>query len=110
MDPASNPALFVNELKDVYKKYFFSLSFYAYSFLKVHLHHSSQIKSHKEVKYSRNQGYSSFIFLMMEVSGSGSVQINYGSVPYTDPGFPKTYGFDGSGTVLHVNQCCGLAK
>jgi hypothetical protein len=31
---------------------------YVYSFLKVHLHHSSKIKSHKEGKKSRNQGFS----------------------------------------------------
>ncbi len=31
-DPASDPALFVCDLQDANKKYFFSLSFYAYSF------------------------------------------------------------------------------
>jgi hypothetical protein len=51
--------------------------FYAYSFLKVHLHHSSKTKSHKDVTKSRNQGFSSFFCLLME--GSGSVKINYGS-------------------------------
>jgi len=37
-----DPALFVSDLQDVNKKVF------AYSFLKVHLHHFSTIKSHKQ--------------------------------------------------------------
>jgi hypothetical protein len=48
MDPDADPALFVSDLQDANKKKIFSLSFYAYSFLKVHLHHSLKIKSHKE--------------------------------------------------------------
>jgi hypothetical protein len=59
------------------KNYFLSSSFNAYSLLKVHLHHSSKIKSHKKSQNRRNQGFSSFFCLLME--GSGSVQINYGS-------------------------------
>ncbi len=46
------------------------------------LHHSSKLKSHKEVakqQNDRNQGFSYFFSLLMEGSGSGSVQINYGS-------------------------------
>jgi hypothetical protein len=48
---APDPALFVRNLQDANKKYFFfSLSFYVYSFLKVHLHHhSSKLPSQKEV-------------------------------------------------------------
>jgi hypothetical protein len=49
MDPdpaqAPDPAVFVIDLQDANKKLFFS----AYYFLKVHLHHFSKIKSHKEV-------------------------------------------------------------
>jgi hypothetical protein len=57
------------------QKICFSLSFYAYSFLKVHLHHSSKIKTHKEVtKVSRFF----FIFCLL-MEGSGSVGINFGS-------------------------------
>jgi hypothetical protein len=39
---------------------------YAYSFLKLtlHLHHSSKIKSHREVTNSRNKGFSSFFLLV----------------------------------------------
>jgi hypothetical protein len=37
---APDPALFVSDLQDANKILFFSQSFYAYSFLKLHLHHS----------------------------------------------------------------------
>jgi hypothetical protein len=46
MDPDS--AIVVSELQDVKKK-LFHFSFFAYYFLKVHLHHFSKIKSNKEV-------------------------------------------------------------
>jgi hypothetical protein len=52
MDPDSDPdadpdpAIFVSNLQDVNKKY---QSFFAYYFLKIHLHHFSKINSHKEV-------------------------------------------------------------
>jgi hypothetical protein len=59
MDP--DPAIFIIDLQDANKKLFFSKSFSAYCFLKVHLHHFSKIKSKKEVKKSRNQGFS-YIF------------------------------------------------
>ncbi len=48
-DPAPDPAIFVLDLQDANKKLFFALSFCAYYFLKVHSHHFSKIKSHKEV-------------------------------------------------------------
>jgi hypothetical protein len=32
MDPAPDPALFVSDLQDANKKYFFTPSFYTYSF------------------------------------------------------------------------------
>jgi hypothetical protein len=49
MDP--DPAIFVIDLQDANKKLpiFFSQSFSAYYFLKVHLHNFSKIKSQKEV-------------------------------------------------------------
>jgi hypothetical protein len=43
-DADPDPAIFVSDLQDVNKKLFF-----AYYLLKVHLHHFSKIKSHKEV-------------------------------------------------------------
>jgi hypothetical protein len=55
MDPDSNPdsapdpANFVTDLQDANKTDFFKESFSVYSFLKVHLHHFSKIKSQKEV-------------------------------------------------------------
>ncbi len=48
-------------------------SFYAYSFLKVHLHHSSKIKSHKEVTKQYTSRFSSFFCLFMAGTGSGTL-------------------------------------
>jgi len=44
MDPVPNPAIFVSnwQLKNIFSKFF------AYYFLKLHLHHFSKIKSHKK--------------------------------------------------------------
>jgi hypothetical protein len=56
MDLDPDPALFVSDLKDTTKKYFF----YAYSFLKVHLYHSSKIKGHKEVKKDKKSTFLHF--------------------------------------------------
>jgi hypothetical protein len=39
-----DPALFVSDLQDANKKLFFFFKFFAYYFLKVHLHHFSKIK------------------------------------------------------------------
>jgi hypothetical protein len=49
-DPASDlaPAIFVIDLQEANKKQFFPI-FSAYYVLKVHLHHFSKIKRHKEV-------------------------------------------------------------
>ncbi len=43
------------------------LNFSAYYFLKVHLHHFSKIKSKKEEKNSRNEGFSYCFSLMIEL-------------------------------------------
>jgi hypothetical protein len=51
----------------------------AYYFLKVHLHHFSKIKSQKELKNSRNQGFSYYFYMMVEGSGFGSIPQTYGS-------------------------------
>jgi hypothetical protein len=75
MDP--DPAIFVIELQDAKK--LFLKSFSAYYLLKVHLHHFSKIKCHKEVTNSRNQGFSYYFCLMIEGSGSGSVPLTNGS-------------------------------
>jgi hypothetical protein len=47
MDPDPDPAFFVIDLQDANKKKF--SRFFCYYFLKVHLFHFSEIKSHKEV-------------------------------------------------------------
>jgi hypothetical protein len=78
MDPDS--ALFFSNLQDDNKKLFFSLSFYANPFLKIHLNPSWRQKVINKSQNNRNQGFSSFFCLLMEGSGSGSgsTQINYG--------------------------------
>jgi hypothetical protein len=47
-DPAPDSALFVTDLQNG-NKIIFLLSFYAHTFLKVHLHHSSKIGIYNEV-------------------------------------------------------------
>jgi hypothetical protein len=51
MDPDADPdpAIFVFDLRDANKKIIALKKFSAYYFLKVHLHHFSNIKSPKEV-------------------------------------------------------------
>ncbi len=60
--------------------------FFAYYFLKLHLHHFSKIHDTKQ-----------YLCLLKEGSGSGSVPRTKG--PDLDPGGPKTYG-SGSATFL----------
>ncbi len=52
-DPDLDPAIFVIDLQDANKKLILKKSLSAYYFLKVHLHHFSKIKSHKEVTKQR---------------------------------------------------------
>jgi hypothetical protein len=70
--------------------------FSAYYFLKLHLHHFSKIKSHKEViKHNiRNKGFSYFFCFMIEGSGSVAVSLTNGSGSRR----PKTSG-SGSATL-----------
>ncbi len=59
-DPDPDPVPFASDLQDA-SKYLFFLHFFAYYFLKVHLHHFSlKIKSHKEV----TKQYRSRFFLL----------------------------------------------
>jgi hypothetical protein len=63
--------------KTATKNIFSYLSLYAYSFLKAHFHHSSEIKKViKKPQTRRNQGFSSAFCFLME--GSESLKINYG--------------------------------
>jgi hypothetical protein len=80
-DPDSDPdpAIFVIDLKVANKKIIFKKSFSADYFSEVHLHNFSNIESPKEVKNSRNQGFSYYFCLMIEGSGAGS-----GSIPLTN--------------------------
>ncbi len=47
--------------------------------MKVHLHDFSKIKSQKESKNSRYQGFSYYFYMMIEGSGSGSIPLKSGS-------------------------------
>ncbi len=78
---APDPALFVSDIQDANKKYFFLIVF-AYYFLKLHLHHSVKMKSRKKKSQnSRYKGFSYYISLMKEgseslhlINGSGSAR------------------------------------
>ncbi len=83
MDP--DPAIFVIDLQDASNKLIFNTIFSAYYFLKVHLHHFSKIKSHKESQNRRNQGFSYYFCMMIE--GSGSIPLTSGS--WSGSGRPK---------------------
>jgi hypothetical protein len=48
-DPDADPAIFVIDLREANKKIIFFLKFFAYYFLKVHLHQFLKIKSLKDV-------------------------------------------------------------
>ncbi len=95
MDPESDPdpVIFVIDLQDANKKLIKKKSFCAYYFLKLHSSFSKDKKS-KRSQNSRNQGFSYYFCLMIE--GSGFMRYLWFMDP--DPGGPKTYGSDGSGS------------
>jgi hypothetical protein len=61
------------------RKTYLKKSFSACYFLKVRLHHFSKLKSQKDVRNSRYQGFSYYFSLMIEGSGVGS-----GCIPLTN--------------------------
>ncbi len=65
------------------------LSFSAYFFLKVNLHHFSKIKN--QIRSNKTVGIKVLpIFFGLMIEGSGSVPLTNNLDP--DPGGPKTYG------------------
>jgi hypothetical protein len=72
--PALDPAIFVIDLQDVNKVF-------AYYCLKVDLHHFSKVKSQsrKKSQNNRNQGFSYYFCLMIEVTGFVSLTNGSGS-------------------------------
>ncbi len=79
-----DPAVFVMDPQDANKKLLITnlkKSFSAYYFLKVHLHHFSKINVKKTSQNTRNQGFSYYLCLMIEESGSVS---GLGSIPLTN--------------------------
>jgi hypothetical protein len=100
-DPTPDPDVFVSDLYDDNKKNF--KSFFAYYFLKLHLHKFSKIKSHKNHKTVEIMFFSYYFCLIIE--GSGSVS------HHADPGGPKTYGSCGSGSAtLQINKAYWYPK
>ncbi len=79
MDPEADPdpAIFVSDLQDVNKKLFFFSTFFAYYFLKVHLHlhyrYFSKIKSHTDVT---KQWESIFFLLFLLADGRIRIRIS----------------------------------
>ncbi len=69
----------------IFQRWFVKLSFFAYYFLKVHLHHFSKIKSHKEVSKQLGregggvQDFSYYYCLMVKRFGSGPLTKASGS-------------------------------
>jgi hypothetical protein len=59
-----DPAILVIDFQDANKKLIFLTSFSAHSFLKIHLHHSSKIRSHEEVTKQKKSGF--FLFLLVD--------------------------------------------
>ncbi len=88
-DADPDPTLFVSCLQDANEKYFFLTKFLCLFFFEFTLHHSLKMKSHKEVTKEQKSRFF-FIFLLVLIEGSESIQIN------ADPGSPKAYG---SGTL-----------
>ncbi len=85
-----DPSVFITDLQDANKKLFFLKRFPVYYFFKVRTCTSfSKIKSQKMSQNSRNQGFSYYICLMIEGSGSGR--------PKSKPEGPKASGSGGSG-------------
>jgi hypothetical protein len=76
-DADPDPPIFIIDFQDANKKTNLKKSFSAYYFLKVLLHHYSEIKRQKKVtkQYGRNQCFSYYFCLMIEGSGSGSRRI-----------------------------------
>ncbi len=63
-DPAPDPALFVSDLQDANKKLL--LLFFAYNFLKVHLHHSSQINKSCRLKSFKTVEIEGFLLFLLD--------------------------------------------
>jgi hypothetical protein len=94
MDPDAgadlDPAIFVSDLQDVNKKLIFSKSFFAYYFLKVHLHQFSKIKSYEEV--TPTVGINIFLtyYFCLITEGSGSISLTNRSGSATPAYIPYT--------------------
>jgi hypothetical protein len=80
-----DPATFVIDLQDANKKTNLKKSFSADYFLKVYLHHFSQIKSPNKSQNSRNQGFSYYFCLMRRIREVQKYVDPVDSDPDSDP-------------------------
>jgi hypothetical protein len=64
-DSDSNPAIFVSDLQDFNKKFFY-LSVFAFYFLKVHLHHIIKIKNFKSLKITKQLESVFFLLFLLD--------------------------------------------
>ncbi len=85
-----DPAIFATDLQDPNKKLIFK-KVSAYYFLKVYLHHFSKIKSPKKSQNSGNQGFSYYLCLMLEESGSRSGAGSRSKSLISGSGWPKKH-------------------
>jgi hypothetical protein len=95
------PLTFKTQTKNQFKKKLFCLLL----FLKVNLHHFLKIKVQKKSQNSRNRGFSSYFFLMIEGSGSGSTSLTSGA----GSGRPKNMWIRTRNTALYHVHTCGAA-
>jgi hypothetical protein len=94
-DPDLDPAIFVSDLQDVNK------NFFANYFLKVHFHHFSKIKSHKEVTKLKEAMFFYYFCLMIDMDADPYLSL---MDPGADPGGPKKYGSYGSGSATPLRS------
>jgi hypothetical protein len=81
------------------------LKFFAYYFLKVHLHRFSKIKVIKKSQNRCNQGFSYYFCLMIEVSGSGSTKIIWIRIRITVRNSVQTKGTQDRFPIELIIQC-----
>jgi hypothetical protein len=95
-DLAPDPALFINDLQDANKEY---INYFAYYFLKVHILHSSKIKSQRSHKTVESSVYYYFIFSGLLKEDPNPDPDSYLWLADPDPGGPKTLE-SGPGTLI----------
>jgi hypothetical protein len=83
-DSHPDPSPFFGDLQGANKKKF-SPSFYAYSFLKVNLQHSSKKKTRKNYNTAEIKVFLYFLLIDERIRGSGSSRPKINADPDSDP-------------------------